>query len=79
MVLPRLILQEPASKIWVAYAENERKTSFLHLEKLQNQIQSVSVLIELIYEMFYGEMHFVQLRRKFIIFCNYTMSIPDLI
>ncbi|XP_035824115.1 WD repeat and FYVE domain-containing protein 3 isoform X2 [Aplysia californica] len=36
----RLMLQEAASKIWVAYAENERKSSFLHLEKLQNQIQS---------------------------------------
>ncbi|GFN82004.1 WD repeat and fyve domain-containing protein 3, partial [Plakobranchus ocellatus] len=36
----RLIVQEPASKIWVAYAESERKSTFLHIEKLQNQIQS---------------------------------------
>ncbi|KAI8741991.1 WD repeat and FYVE domain-containing protein 3 isoform X1 [Biomphalaria glabrata] len=36
----RLIIQEAASKIWVSYAENERKTSFLQFDKLQNQIQS---------------------------------------
>ncbi|BFZ02583.1 hypothetical protein BsWGS_05621 [Bradybaena similaris] len=36
----RLMIQEPASRIWVSYAENERKSSFLHIEKLQNQIQS---------------------------------------
>ncbi|GFS12293.1 WD repeat and FYVE domain-containing protein 3 [Elysia marginata] len=36
----RLMVQEPASKIWVAYAEAERKSTFLHIDKLQNQIQS---------------------------------------
>ncbi|XP_059163899.1 WD repeat and FYVE domain-containing protein 3-like isoform X2 [Physella acuta] len=36
----RLLIQESASKIWVSYAENERKSSFLQIEKLQNQIQS---------------------------------------
>ncbi|CAL1540510.1 unnamed protein product [Lymnaea stagnalis] len=36
----RLLIQEAASKIWVSYAENERKSSFLQIDKLQNQIQS---------------------------------------
>ncbi|XP_041362357.1 WD repeat and FYVE domain-containing protein 3-like isoform X2 [Gigantopelta aegis] len=38
----RLLIQEQASKIWVTYAENERKTSFMPHDKLQTQIQSVS-------------------------------------
>ncbi|XP_076455501.1 WD repeat and FYVE domain-containing protein 3-like isoform X2 [Babylonia areolata] len=36
----RPMIQENASKIWVTYAENERKSSYLQTEKLQNQIQS---------------------------------------
>ncbi|XP_070185825.1 WD repeat and FYVE domain-containing protein 3-like isoform X2 [Littorina saxatilis] len=36
----RPLIQETASKMWVTYAENERKSSFLQTEKLQNQIQS---------------------------------------
>ncbi|KAH9494853.1 WD repeat and FYVE domain-containing protein 3, partial [Bulinus truncatus] len=42
----RLVIQEPASKIWVSYAENERKTSFLQFDKLQNQIQSAQQYLE---------------------------------
>lgn len=38
----RSLIQESASKLWVTYAENERKSSYLQAEKLQNQIQSVS-------------------------------------
>ncbi|KAK7508020.1 hypothetical protein BaRGS_00000985, partial [Batillaria attramentaria] len=36
----RPLIQETASRMWVTYAENERKSSYLQTEKLQNQIQS---------------------------------------
>ncbi|KAL5018829.1 hypothetical protein ScPMuIL_004551 [Solemya velum] len=36
----RPLIQESASKIWVTYAEAERRSSYLHSEKLPAQIQS---------------------------------------
>ncbi|XP_050392525.2 WD repeat and FYVE domain-containing protein 3 [Patella vulgata] len=36
----RLLIQEAASKIWVTYAENERRSPFTNSDKLQTQIQS---------------------------------------
>ena len=47
LIIFRPMIQENASKIWVTYAENERKSSFLQTEKLQNQIQSVSTVTEI--------------------------------
>lgn len=38
----RLIIQEAASRIWVNYAEGERKAVFMPTEKFPTQIQSVS-------------------------------------
>ncbi|ESO89055.1 hypothetical protein LOTGIDRAFT_154132 [Lottia gigantea] len=36
----RLMIQESASRIWVTYAESERKSPFTNTDKLQTQIQS---------------------------------------
>ncbi|XP_048248442.1 WD repeat and FYVE domain-containing protein 3-like isoform X1 [Haliotis rufescens] len=36
----RLLIQEAASKIWVNYAENERKSVLMHTDRIQTQIQS---------------------------------------
>lgn len=40
LITVRPLIQESASKIWVTYAESERRSVFMHTDRLQTQIQS---------------------------------------
>lgn len=41
----RGLIQEYASKVWVAYLDNERRCQTSYAERFPTQIQSVSLLI----------------------------------